>query len=231
MLALYLSARPLKLNYLFNPVGAIGVLLMMVYGFVPHLSTLDARNHFLLNVGDGKNAFLFHYVYAGVIIAFTFLIYHFINKREDFSKGLKDAYLWLLCFTLVFMASAELDHFYIMSQFTPGAGFNEITHLSSLSHKIGFPILWGISSFIMIVIGMRKKIRMLRIIALVLFAVTIVKLILLGIYGESQTGKILAFIISGIILLLVSFLYQKLKKLVLEQDHPTEKNESNEQVG
>ncbi len=230
MLALYLSARPLKLNYFFNPVGAIGVLLMMVYGFVPHLSTLDARNHFLLNVGDGKNAFLFHYVYAGVIIAFTFLIYHFINKREDFSKGLKDAYLWLLCFTLVFIASAELDHFYIMAQFTPGAGFNEITQLSSLSHKIGFPILWGISSFIMIVIGMRKNIRMLRVIALVLFAVTIVKLILLGIYGESQTGKILAFIISGVILLLVSFLYQKLKKLVLEQDHPTEKNESNEQV-
>jgi uncharacterized membrane protein len=97
-------------------------------------------------------------------------------------------------------------------------GIDWISNYASQSHKIGFPILWGISSFIMIVIGMRKKIRQLRIIALVLFAVTIIKLILLGVYGESQTGKIIAFIVSGVILLLVSFLYQKLKKLVLEQD-------------
>lgn len=230
MLAVYLISRSLKLNYIFHPVGAIGVLMMLVYGFAPHISTLDARNHFLLNISDGKNAFMFHYIHTAVIVVFAFLIYHFLNKREDYSKGLKDAFLWLLCFTLVFITSAELDHTYIIAGFNPGEGIAGIDQLSSQSHKIGFPILWGISSFIMIVIGMKKKIRQLRIIALVLFAVTIVKLILLGVYGESQTGKIIAFIVSGVILLLVSFLYQKLKKLVLEQDQPTEKNESNEQT-
>jgi uncharacterized membrane protein len=227
-LALYLSARPLKVNYLAYPAGVAGVILIALYGFVPHIFTVDFRNNHLFMADNENTAFLFHYIHAAVIVAFTFLIYHFLNKEEKYSKGLKDAYLWLLCFTLVFIASAELDHTYIISGFDSTA--NNIELLSSQSHKIGFPILWGISSFIMIVIGMRKKIRQLRIIALVLFAVTIIKLILLGVYGESQTGKIIAFIVSGVILLLVSFLYQKLKKLVLEQDQPTEKTESDEKV-
>jgi hypothetical protein len=224
MLTLYLSSRPLKLNYLSIPVGVIGAVMMFIYGFLPHFATIDARDHFLLNADEGKNVFMFHYIYTIVIIAFAFLIYHVLNKEEKYSKGIKDAYLWLLCFTLVFIASAELDHTYIVSMFDRSArgvnlyGIDWISNYASQSHKIGFPILWGISSFIMIVIGMRKKIRQLRIIALVLFAVTIIKLILLGVYGESQTGKIIAFIVSGVILLLVSFLYQKLKKLVLEQD-------------
>ncbi|MDQ3108692.1 MAG: DUF2339 domain-containing protein [Bacteroidota bacterium] len=235
-LALYIVSRPLKLNYLFNPLAIIGSLLMIAYGVFPHIATIDARNYSLM-YGDGNTAFRFHYIYAVVIIAFSFLIYHFLNKEEKYSKGVKDIFLWLMCFTLVFIASAEVDHSYIMSQFSgrdllnPENGMGEIKQLASQSHKIGFPILWGISSFIMIVIGMRKNIRQLRIIALVLFAVTIIKLILLGIYGESQTGKIIAFIISGVILLLVSFLYQKLKKLVLEQDRPTEKNDSDEKTG
>jgi uncharacterized membrane protein len=227
VLALYLLSRPLKLHYLAPAAGIFAVIMIMTYGAVPHLYTIVARNHYLLDPAVGKTAFLFHYIHALVIISFTFILYHFMNKQEQYSKGLKDGYLWLLCFTLVFIASAELDHTYIMSQFDAATG---IDYLSSQSHKIGFPILWGISSFIMIVIGMRKKIRQLRIIALVLFAITIIKLILLGVYGESQTGKIIAFIVSGVILLLVSFLYQKLKKLVLEQDQPTEKIESDEKA-
>ncbi|MEO5643534.1 MAG: DUF2339 domain-containing protein [Bacteroidia bacterium] len=230
MLGLYLVARPLKLNYLLIPVGTIGALMMIAYGFIPHIATIDARNHFLFNAGAAKNAFMFHYIHALVIITFAFLIYHLLSKQETFTKATKDTYLWLLCFTLVFIASAELDHTVVLAGFSSSAGFAGIEQLTTQSHKIGFPILWGISSFIMIVIGMRKKIRQLRIIALVLFGVTIVKLILLGVYGESQTGKIIAFIVSGIILLLVSFLYQKLKMLVLEQDQPTEKIENNDKL-
>jgi uncharacterized membrane protein len=234
-LALYLASRPLKVDYLMIPAAIIGVLMMGLYGFFPHISTINVRDEELM-YGKLSNAFSFHYIYAVVIIAFAFLIYRLLNKEERYSKSFKDVYLWLMCFTLVFIASAELDHSYIMSGFSgmnvlnPESGMTEIDQLASQSHKIGFPILWGISSFIMIVIGMRKKIRQLRIIALVLFAITIIKLIMLGVYGESQTGKIIAFIISGVILLLVSFLYQKLKRLVLEQDQPTDQNQSDEKV-
>ncbi len=238
LLAMYLCTQPLKLDYLKVPIGVMGVVMMLLYGFLPHMATIDARNDFLLNPANGENAFLFHYIDAIVIVAFAFLLHHKMNSDGKYEKPVKDAYLWLMCFVLVFIASAELDHAYIIATFHPsdpvilanGGGMDWIRDSASESHKILFPILWGISSFIMIVIGMRKKIRQLRIIALVLFAVTIVKLILLGVYGESQTGKIIAFIVSGVILLLVSFLYQKLKELVLEKDQPTEKNENHEQV-
>lgn len=238
VLAMYLTEKPLKLNYLSIPISVIAVLMMIFYAFLPHLATVEARNHFLLNAGDGKTAFLFHYIAAGVIIAFTFLVHHKLKEEAKNHQSLKDLFLWLMCITLVIIASAELDHTYILAGFNlpdgnaidTNAGMEQIKHLASQSHKIGFPILWGISSFIMIVIGMRKKIRQLRIIALVLFAITIVKLILLGIYGESQTGKIAAFVISGVILLLVSFMYQKLKKLILEEDQPKEKTDGHEKV-
>jgi uncharacterized membrane protein len=236
--SMWFAIRPLKLNYLALPISVISIGLMLIYAGWPHYFTIQQRDHYLIYDATAKSAFLWHYVHAIAVVALSFLLYMQINKSQKIEKQLKDAYLWLMCFVLVFIASAELDHTFIISGFSPVAdvnatpllGSDQIRSLASQSHKIGFPILWGISSFVMILIGMRNRIRQLRIIALVLFAITIVMLISLGITGESQTGKIIAFIISGVILLLVSFLYQKLKKIILDEDQPTEKKENHEEV-
>jgi len=41
----------------------------------------------------------------------------------------------------------------------------------------------------------------------------------------SETGKIVAFILLGILILIISFVYQKIKKLVVDE---TPKNDSDE---
>ncbi|CAN5165906.1 DUF2339 domain-containing protein [soil metagenome] len=235
-LGLWFVIKPAKFNFMETAILLSSVLLMVIYAAFPHYSIIHQRDEFLLLNGS-KTSFMIHYVYTTAIILLSFLVYFRLRKKENAGKGFKDVYLWLMCFVLVFVASAELDHLVIISGFTAQVGANdsysmyeEIKQLGSQSHKIGFPILWGISSFIMILIGMKKHIRQLRIIALVLFALTIIKLILLGVYGESQTGKIIAFIISGVILILVSFLYQKLKELVLVEDQPNEKTENHEKI-
>lgn len=76
--------------------------------------------------------------------------------------------------------------------------------------------------------GMRRKDRSLRIISLSLFFITILKLFLSDIKGVSEGGRIGAFISLGVLLLVVSFMYQRLKALILKNEQPIQSNDSEE---
>jgi len=52
---------------------------------------------------------------------------------------------------------------------------------------------------------------------LTLLGITIVKLFLYDIKNVSETGKIIAFILLGVLVLVISFVYQKIKKLVVDE--------------
>ena len=86
------------------------------------------------------------------------------------------------------------------------------------SRKIGYPIFWGLTSFALMFLGMKNKNQMLRIISLSVFAITLIKLFAWDIRGINEGGKVIAFISLGILLLVISFMYQKLKRLILEDD-------------
>ena len=82
--------------------------------------------------------------------------------------------------------------------------------------KAGLTVVWGVSSFIMIWIGMKYAYKPLRVTALVLFGITLAKLFMFDISNISQGGKILAFILLGALLLIISFMYQRLKKIIID---------------
>ncbi len=84
--------------------------------------------------------------------------------------------------------------------------------------KIGYPILWGVLSFVFLIIGIKRQWKQLRIIALSLLGITIIKLFVYDINNVSETGKIIAFILLGVLILVISFVYQKIKKLVVDTD-------------
>ena len=86
----------------------------------------------------------------------------------------------------------------------------------NLYYKAGLSILWSISSFIMMWLGMHHKFRPLRIISLTLFTITLIKLFTYDIRNIPPGGKIAAFILLGILLLTVSFMYQRLKKIIID---------------
>jgi uncharacterized membrane protein len=220
LLASWLMIRPLKLEYMRAPVIIFSILLLILYVWSPHLQSVHMRDSMLLTDSGGR-AFGFHYLSLAALVLLTAFVFvkYFRDRKEQEWRSL---YLWLMCAAFVFMISAELDHLVVLARYdAPGVIANaaveqaRIHSIVAQNQKIGYPIAWGICSFIMIVTGIRQKERQLRIIALVLFAITIGKLVFLGVYGESQAGKIAAFIISGIILLLVSFMYQRLKKFLL----------------
>jgi uncharacterized membrane protein len=86
--------------------------------------------------------------------------------------------------------------------------------------KVGLPILWGLLSFALMWLGMRNKARTLRIISLTLFSITLVKLFVFDIKDIPPAGKIAAFFCLGVLLLIISFMYQKVKQIIVEDEKP-----------
>jgi len=154
------------------------------------------------------------------VLASLFLIYKVVKEKLSEKDLLMQFYLWYFCGALIFLISSELDHITVISFYSSLESIPEILKQTS---KIGYPIIWGLSSLIIMIVGLRKKNKMLRIISLSVFGVILLKLFMFDIQDVSAGGKTAAFIILGIILLLVSFLYQKLKKMVFGEDEEREK--------
>ncbi len=79
---------------------------------------------------------------------------------------------------------------------------------------------------ILMIWGLKKKEVILRQISLISFGLIIIKFYAYDVWKMSQTGRISSFVILGVILLIVSFLQQKIKVLVKE-DEGTEIDEQN----
>ncbi len=86
------------------------------------------------------------------------------------------------------------------------------------SYKLGLSILWGFYALTLVVIGIAKRKKHLRLGAIVLFAVTLAKLFFYDITSLGTISKTVVFISLGIILLIVSFLYTKYKSLILDEN-------------
>lgn len=82
---------------------------------------------------------------------------------------------------------------------------------STQSYKLGLSILWGLYALLLIVIGIWKRKPSLRIMAIVLFGFTLLKLFLYDISDMSTISKTIVFVILGVLLLIISFLYNKFK--------------------
>jgi uncharacterized membrane protein len=93
-----------------------------------------------------------------------------------------------------------------------------LEELQRVYSKTGLPILWGLCSFAFMWLGMRHKFKTLRIGSLFLFSLTLVKLFLFDIRNIPVAGKIAAFFCLGVLLLVVSFMYQRLKKIITEDE-------------
>ncbi len=191
-----------------------GILAMLSYLFYYHDQIISTRNDFLF-VGSTITGFVFHYILIVLLILVAALSLKKIQTLTEFNQKTYHLYSWFYVFFFVFLASAELDHIVMLSA---GATSETMEHILTQNHKIGFPILWGITSFILIAIGLKTKKKHLRIISLTLFLITILKLFTMDIRGISEGGKIAAFISLGVLLLVVSFMYQRLKNILLADE-------------
>lgn len=80
------------------------------------------------------------------------------------------------------------------------------------SYKFGLSMIWGVYALLLIIIGIRTKARYLRIAAMSLLGVTLVKLFFYDISTLDTLLKTALFLALGFLLLVISFLYNKYKK-------------------
>ena len=90
--------------------------------------------------------------------------------------------------------------------------FNEVNFSTAFSLSL------GIAAFILMCIGMRYHSKEIRIVSLAEFGIIIGKLILNDVWAMPALGKIIVFISLGAILLILSFLYQKLKDALFNEE-------------
>lgn len=122
---------------------------------------------------------------------------------------------WTACTLILIYLTAEI-HLLVNSIFYSGT--SSLIAIQKVFIKAGWPILWGLLSFAFMWTGMRWKFRMLRIISLTLFTITLVKLFAYDIVNIPAGGKIAAFFSLGVLLLIVSFMYQRLKKIIIDEE-------------
>jgi uncharacterized membrane protein len=157
---------------------------------------------------------LAHFAAVALQLVLTYFTINAIRKNIDF-LGKKIAALgWIFSFMVVFIFSIEFLQLYSIA-------FNSMANASLLQsqyEKAGLTILWSVSAFIMIWLGIKHRYKPLRIIAIVLFAIALFKLFFFDIRNISPGGKIAAFIMLGILLLAISFMYQRLKKILIDDE-------------
>jgi uncharacterized membrane protein len=210
-----LGNKPITVTlYVFNFINS--VIFILFFTIIP---LVDFKENFMDGY-DVQIGYIFHYI---SIICFAFTIYQMhlaINKPEStivYSKVLNTV---LLSLAIVYLSSIELMLHVFKLVLSTADSFDvkntqyNITRIHIV--KIGFPILWGVLSFLFLFIGMKKSNKTFRIVALVLIAINLLKLFTYDIKDASEAGKIVAFIILGVVLLIISFMYQKIKALLLD---------------
>jgi hypothetical protein len=198
-----------------NAFAFFSVLAVLVYTGIYYQQSIIARYSMIVE-NLSSTAYFIHYIIVLLMIPICALGISKIKRLKEFNLRTANAYSWFYVIFFVFLASTELDNIVLLIGGSP----ENYEHVLSQNHKIGFPILWGITSFLLIAIGLKMKLKHLRIISLTLFLVTLVKLFTVDIRGISEGGKIAAFISLSVLLLVVSFMYQRLKKILLTDDKP-----------
>ncbi len=83
--------------------------------------------------------------------------------------------------------------------------------------KLGLSILWGLYALLLISLGIWKQKQHLRIAAMALFAITLFKLFFYDLSHLETIAKTIVLVSLGLLLLIISFLYNKYKHLIVDE--------------
>jgi len=171
----------------------------------------------LFNAGDLRTSYLSNYnsefyekgiwhlgiKYLGILLAsFTFYSL-FLHAKTTFMETTKRRWVLMELFVAIFVWVI------LSNELLTWMDINDVAD----SFKLGMSILWGIVALLYIIFGLWKGKKHIRIFAIVLFAITLLKLFFYDISHLGTIAKTIIFISLGILLLITSFLYNKYNNL------------------
>jgi hypothetical protein len=137
--------------------------------------------------------------YLAYIFVATMLVVTFRHLKQHYQKEQYGLLFELILATAVlWAASSELLHWLDL-------------YGAQDSYKLWLTIFWGVYALGLSGFGIWKGKKHLRVAAIVLFGITLLKLFLYDLADLSTLSKTVVFVSLGILLLLISFLYNKFK--------------------
>jgi hypothetical protein len=152
----------------------------------------------------GSGAIGLRYLSFAFLFALLFASYQYIKTMFN-NKSYKVIFETILSVIIIWLISFE---FVIWME----------TSNSGASSKLGLSIIWGIYALLVIGFGIWKKKKHLRIAAIALFGITLVKLFLYDLAHLNTISKTIVLVALGILLLIISFLYNKYKDVISDGD-------------
>lgn len=152
-----------------------------------------------------------------VIAAFYVLLYLLNKNRESLQKNeaaVIPGVLIITQFLSVFMLSMEFYDFYRLPSAYKYLEFADVRYARQLS----LSVVWALYASVVIGVGILRKIKLLRIFGIVLSGITVLKVFFFDLSELRTIYRIVSFIILGLLLLGVSYLYNRYKHRIFGED-------------
>ena len=186
---------------------------LIVTGFIFYLGSAQLANSVLTGVLNEDVPTIHAVIHWLACTVMVYLFYRLINLFRVATHA-RTGYAWGINIMLFLFLSIEGEHLYLAVFAVPAT----IEHVTTQYQKAGLTIVWALFSFTIMWLGMKHKSKRLRVISLTIFTLALLKLFLLDIRNISAGGKIAAFIMLGVLLLIISFMYQRLKNILIDDE-------------
>lgn len=148
---------------------------------------------------------------VSILIALLYVVAALYRRAEadlpDEAPMMRAAYLIAANLTTVLLASAEVNSYWYAR-----AGFDATANLAL---QASLSILWAVYGTALIVVGIVRRYRPVRYLAIALLSVTILKVFLSDLYQLGGIYRIAGFLGLGVFLLLGAWLYQRYREIIV----------------
>lgn len=152
-------------------------------------------------------------------IPFIYVCFRIVPSSEFHKRQIS---YWIMSLAIIICISCELHHSYVLMV------SNDIPHSYEASEHFNIlylPIIWTILASIFIYTGLKKDIQEYNKIGFALIGLMVLKLYAYDVWQMDNISRISAFIALGIILLLSSFAFQRLKNIIRNMVDKKDKTE------
>lgn len=173
----------------------------------PYLLTMGANVFiYMMNIWECSNEHMafFPMLMQWLAAAFVIANIYYVARRYYTLVGINNG------FTVYLNIVATLLWLTMVRSFLWQIGVDE--------YSAGLSLSLSSAGFVQMAIGMRLHLKVMRMVSLATFGIVLVKLVLVDLWAMPTIGKIIVFIILGLILLILSFLYQKLRNVLFKDD-------------
>jgi uncharacterized membrane protein len=148
------------------------------------------------------NWYLYAYAIVSVAMYVAAKIWKPVGEKvwQTFPKSVLMAFGTILLFLLVNIQIADY--------FSTGTSIT-FQFSGNLARDMSYTIAWGLFAAVLFGVGISKKLSRIRFASVALFAVTILKLFFHDLWSLGQLYRVFAFVVMALLLIAVSFFYQK----------------------